>query len=153
MDRFGWTEIGHWEDRSGTVYRMPHVCPLYDIFWLGKVEVKIGRCSKYLGLWFDGKLNFLEHFQRVADKANSWWQTSREVVRLMYINVALSVGLYKVYLSGPTQQKLYTDRKREKIPRVRPRWGILRVPHCFHGGISHLWRREDPYAKMWPGAV
>ena len=101
----------------------------YDlpVFRLGGVEVKIGHCLKYLGIWFDGKLSFREHFRRVADKANrklgilSALMTNlrgpREVVRQMYANVALSVLLYGAPVWADATKVAYRRREIEKIQR------------------------------------
>jgi len=93
--------------------------------------VKIGRCLKYLGIWFDGKLNFRMHFRRLTDKANrklgilsapmTNLRGPREVIRRMYTNVALSVLLYDAPVWADAQRKLHIDGKRKRRSREKPR--------------------------------
>jgi len=99
------------------------------VFRVGGVEVEIGHCLKYLGLWFDGKLSFREreHFRKVADEANrklrirSMLMTNprgpREVVRRVYANLAHSVLLYGVQVWANAAKVAYRRIELEEIQR------------------------------------
>ena len=79
-------------------------------FGLRGVEIGLSKTLKYLGVWYDGKLDFREHFRKVAEKANRIVERlsclmrnikSLEKVRKIPENVRMTVVCMEPHF-GPT---------------------------------------------------
>ena len=97
------------------------------VFRLGELEIGVSTSFKYLGLWFDGKLSFRDHFRRVAEKTNkkvailsrlmSNLGGPREAVRQLYLNVTLSILLYGAPVWADSMKVAYRRAEMVKMQR------------------------------------
>jgi len=94
---------------------------MIPMFRQRNVEVRIGRCLKYLDLWFDGKRSFREHIRKVADKANrklgmlgeliTKLRGPKEVVPQKCANVTLFILLYDALVWADVAKVIYRRTK------------------------------------------
>jgi hypothetical protein len=96
-------------------------------FRLRGVEIKVASTLKYLGIWFDGKLSFREHFRKVAEKATrvvgrlsrlmSNLGGPKEARRRMMLSAATSVLLYGAPVWADSARVAYRRAEVEKVQR------------------------------------